>query len=216
MPPADFISVAEETGLIVRIGQWVIETACAAAAEWEEPRWVAVNVSPVQFRQSDLPQIIATTLARTGLAPGRLEVEITEGILMEDTRRAMDVLSALRALGVRIALDDFGTGYSSLSYLRSFTFDKLKIDKSFIQGLGQSEEAAMIVRTIIGLAHNLGLSIAAEGVESTQQLAMVRGQMCDQVQGFLLGRPMQMEGFTEFAAARAKKTLLGAASLAAE
>jgi diguanylate cyclase (GGDEF)-like protein/PAS domain S-box-containing protein len=216
VPPMEFIPAAEETGLIVGIGEWVIETACEAAAGWDQPRWVAVNVSPVQFRQSDLPNIVAAALARTGLPPERLEIEITEGILMEDTRRALDVLSALRAQGVRIALDDFGTGYSSLSYLRSFTFDKLKIDKSFIQGLGQSDGAATIVRTIIGLAHNLGLSIVAEGVENQQQLAIVRGQMCDQVQGYLLGRPMQMNGFTELAAARAKKLLLAAPIVAAE
>ena len=151
-----------------------------------------MNISPLQFRQSDLPQTVSETLACTGLLPSRLEIEITEGVLLEDTARAIEILSALRAQGVRIALDDFGTGYSSLSYLRSFRFDKLKIDRSFIQGLEHGEEATMIVRTIIGLAHNLGLSIVAEGVETEAQLEVIRGHRCDQMQGYLLGRPKPM------------------------
>jgi len=206
--PMEFIPLAEETGLIVKISQWVLDAACRAAAAWDQPYRVAINISPVQFRQSDLPLIVAATLARTGLAADRLEIEITEGVLMEDTARAIEILSALRRQGVSIALDDFGTGYSSLSYLRSFTFDKLKIDKSFIHGLGHSEEATMIVRTIIGLAHNLGLSIVAEGVETSVQLAMIRDHMCDQVQGYLLGRPMPMDSSTELTAARAKLPLI--------
>lgn len=212
--PLEFVPLAEETGLIVKISQWVIETACLEAARWDRPCRVAVNISPVQFRQSDLPQIVSTILARTGLAPNRLEIEITEGILMEDTARAVAILSALRAQGVRIALDDFGTGYSSLSYLRSFKFDKLKIDKSFITGLDQREESAVIVRTIIGLAHNLGLTVTAEGVETPQQLAMLRDHSCDHVQGYLLGRPMPMHNFTELTTARARMLLFGTRSTA--
>ncbi len=192
VPPMEFIPLAEETGLIVKISQWVLHAACEAAAGWERPHRVAVNISPVHFRQSDLPQTVSETLASTGLLPDRLEIEITEGVLMEDTARAIEVLSALRAQGVRIALDDFGTGYSSLSYLRSFRFDKLKIDRSFIQGLEHGEEATMIVRTIIGLAHNLGLSIVAEGVETRAQLEVIRDHRCDQMQGYLLGRPKPM------------------------
>ena len=203
----EFIPLAKESGQIVRIGRWVIETACDAAARWQSSGCLAVNVSPVQFRQSDLPETVAAALARSGLSPDRLEIEITEGVLMEDTKRAVEVLSALRRLGVRIALDDFGTGYSSLSYLRSFTFDKLKIDKSFIKGLGQGDDATLIVRTIIGLAHNLGLTITAEGVETAQQLATIREMMCDQVQGYLLGRPMQMDGPVELAAIRARAAI---------
>ena len=192
VPPMEFIPLAEETGLIVKISRWVLRAACEAAAGWDRPQRVAVNISPLQFRQSDLPQTVSETLACTGLLPSRLEIEITEGVLLEDTARAIEILSALRAQGVRIALDDFGTGYSSLSYLRSFRFDKLKIDRSFIQGLEHGEEATMIVRTIIGLAHNLGLSIVAEGVETEAQLEVIRGHRCDQMQGYLLGRPKPM------------------------
>jgi diguanylate cyclase (GGDEF)-like protein/PAS domain S-box-containing protein len=193
MRPGEFIPLAEETGLIIKIGQWVIETACEAAAKWIEPHRLAVNISPIQFRKSDLVQIVSDALASAGLPGERLEIEITEGILMEDTERAIEVLSALREQGVRIALDDFGTGYSSLSYLRSFTLDKLKIDRSFIKELGQSPESEIIVRTIIGLAHNLGLSIVAEGVETPQQLSILRDLTCDQLQGYLFGRPKRMD-----------------------
>ena len=161
--PAEFIGLAEATGQIVRIGEWVLKTACETAAGWEKPYWVSVNFSPVQFRQAGLARMVAATLASSGLPPGQLEIEVTENVLIENVERAMEVLSALRALGARVALDDFGTGYSSLSYLRSFAFDKLKIDRSFISDLGHDGRAAMIVRTIIGLAHNLGLSIVAEG-----------------------------------------------------
>jgi diguanylate cyclase (GGDEF)-like protein/PAS domain S-box-containing protein len=205
--PMAFIPLAEETGLITRIGQWVLETACSEAAGWAEPRWIAVNLSPVQFRQAGLPQMVADTLARTGLAPGRLEIEVTEGVLIDDTVRAVGVLSALRGLGVRVSLDDFGTGYSSLSYLRSFKFDKLKIDKSFVQGLGQDEEATTIVRAVIGLGHNLALSIVAEGVETQTQLDALQALGCDQVQGYLLGRPVPREGLSELTAARARSAI---------
>ena len=192
VPPMEFIPLAEETGLIVKISQWVLHAACEAAAGWDRPHRVAVNISPVQFRQSGLPQMVSETLACTGLLPSRLEIEVTEGVLVEDTAGTIEILSALRALGVRLALDDFGIGYSSLSYLRSFRFDKLKIDRSFIQGLESGGEATMIVRTIIGLAHDLGLSIVAEGVETKAQLELIRGHRCDQMQGYLLGRPRPM------------------------
>lgn len=214
VPPMEFIPLAEETGLIARIGQWVIETACAEAASWEDGRWVAVNISPVQFRNSDLPAITAAALARTGLPASRLEFEITENVLMENTERTLRTLRRLREIGVRVALDDFGTGYSSLSYLRSFAFDKLKIDRSFVQSLGRDEESVMIVRTIIALARNLGLSIAAEGVETEEQLALIRDHMCDEVQGYLLGRPAPLPA-TEAPRVAALAPVLDQASIAA-
>lgn len=206
--PMSFIPLAEKTGLITRIGQWVLETACNEAAGWAEPRWIAVNLSPVQFRQAGLPQMVADTLARAGLAPGRLEIEVTESVLIDDTVRAVGVLSALRAQGVRISLDDFGTGYSSLSYLRSFKFDKLKIDQSFVQSLGKDEEATTIVRAVIGLGHSLALYIVAEGVETQTQLDTLRALGCDQVQGYLLGRPVPREALSELTAARARSAVV--------
>jgi len=191
--PAEFIPLAEETGLIRRIGEWVLRSACATAAAWPNARYVAVNVSPVQFRQGDLPLVVAAALDESGLPPGRLEVEITENILIEDAPRALEVLSQLRDMGVHLALDDFGTGYSSLSYLRSFRFHKLKIDQSFIREIGQSEDATTIVRTIIGLAHNLGLQVTAEGVETNAQFMTIQKHLCDAVQGYLFGRPAPMD-----------------------
>ncbi|HVC63742.1 MAG TPA: EAL domain-containing protein [Acetobacteraceae bacterium] len=216
LAPAEFVPLAEETGSIVSIGAWVIEQACLAAAEWKEPYRVALNVSPIQFRQSDLPAIVSAALARSGLPARRLEIEITEGILIEDTERAIVVLSALRELGVHIALDDFGTGYSSLSYLRLFRFDKLKIDKSFIKGLGEDDDAITIVRTIVSLAHNLGLSITAEGVETPQQLARVRSLMCDHVQGYLLGYPVQSDELADLSTGRVQVLMPTVHAAAAE
>jgi EAL domain-containing protein (putative c-di-GMP-specific phosphodiesterase class I) len=192
------------------IGRWVLETACAAAASWDNQNWVAVNVSPAQFRSGDLAETISSVLARTGLAPHRLEIEVTEGILMEEPKRAADVLSAVRALGVRIAMDDFGTGYSSLSYLHEFKFDKLKIDRSFVKRLGEAQEATSIITAIVGLARQLGLSVVAEGVETTTQLNTLRDLKCDLIQGYLVGRPMQMDAPTELMAARARMFFSGA------
>jgi EAL domain-containing protein (putative c-di-GMP-specific phosphodiesterase class I) len=181
----------------------VIETACEAAAGWKAPHWVAVNVSPIQFRVSDLGRIVSDALDRTGLPANRLELEITEGTLMDDPRRA-DIMSLLREQGVRIALDDFGTGYSSLGYLQKFGIDKLKIDKSFIARLGEADDASIIVGTIVGLAHNLGLSVTAEGVETPEQLALVREFMCEEAQGFLLGRPLPSAAPSQFSSARVR------------
>jgi diguanylate cyclase (GGDEF)-like protein/PAS domain S-box-containing protein len=188
--PAVFVPVAEESGLIAQLGQWVLQTACAEAALWPMPWRIAVNLSPVQFRQRDLAAMVRRTLVESGLDPSRLELEITEGVLIDDAERALTMLRELKALGVRIALDDFGTGYSSLSYLRRFPFDKLKIDASFVQGLGDGGEADAIVRAIVALGRSLSLKITAEGVETFDQLERLREHSCDQVQGFLLGRPM--------------------------
>src|SRR3954447_15311379 len=190
--PADFVPVAEDTGLIVPIGAWVIREACARAAEWPEHVRVAVNVSPVQFHRGALHGTILRALADSGLAPGRLEVEITESIFLEGSDTTLRSLHSLRSLGVRIALDDFGTGYSSLSYLQSFPFDKLKIDRSFIQNLLTREGASAIVRAITELAHALNIETTAEGVEETAQLMELRAHGCSSVQGFLFAEPMTL------------------------
>jgi len=188
--PVDFIPVAEDTGLIVPIGAWVIREACAQAARWPEQVRIAVNVSPVQFHRGALHETILRALAASGLAPGRLEVEITESIFLEGSETTLRLLHALRALGVRVALDDFGTGYSSLSYLQSFPFDKLKIDRSFIHNLLTREGASAIVRAITELANALNIETTAEGVEETAQLMELRAHGCSSVQGFLFAEPM--------------------------
>jgi diguanylate cyclase (GGDEF)-like protein len=188
--PIEFVPVAEDTGLIVPIGAWVLREACSKAAGWPENIRIAVNVSAVQFHRGSLNETILRALAETGLAPGRLEVEITESIFLEGGEVTLRLLHALRALGVRIALDDFGTGYSSLSYLQSFPFDKLKIDRSFIQNLLTRDGASAIVRAITELAHALNIETTAEGVEETAQLMELRAHGCSSVQGFLFAEPM--------------------------
>jgi diguanylate cyclase (GGDEF)-like protein len=190
IPPGDFIPVAEDTGLIVPIGAWVIREACGQAARWPGQIRVAVNVSPVQFHRGALQETILRALATTGLAPDRLEIEITESIFLEGSETTLRLLHALRALGVRVALDDFGTGYSSLSYLQSFPFDKLKIDRSFIHNLLTREGATAIVHAITELANALGIETTAEGVEETAQLMELRAHGCSSVQGFLFAEPM--------------------------
>lgn len=189
VPPGEFIPIAEECGLIGEIGQFVLQTACAEAAGWELPYRIAVNLSPAQFRQQDLAQAILAIAQGAGLDPSRLELEVTEGVLIGDAGRALAILRQLRSYGMRIALDDFGTGYSSLSYLRRFPFDVLKIDRSFVQALGKDAGADAIVRMVVALGHSLNLDVIAEGVETPEQLAHLREQACGQVQGFLLGRP---------------------------
>ena len=191
--PAEFIPVAEDTGLIVPLGAWVIREACSRAASWPEHVRVAVNVSAVQFHRGALNESILRALADSGLAPNRLEVEITESIFLEGGETTLRLLHALRSLGVRIALDDFGTGYSSLSYLQSFPFDKLKIDRSFIQNLLTREGAIAIVHAITELANTLGMETTAEGVEETAQLMELRAHGCSSVQGYLFAEPMAME-----------------------
>jgi diguanylate cyclase (GGDEF)-like protein/PAS domain S-box-containing protein len=194
--PLEFIPMAEQTGLIDPIGKWVIETACREAAGWSQPWRVSVNVSPLQFRHSDLCAVIGASLRANRLDPDRLVVEVTEGVLIGDPAKAVSILKRLREMGVRIALDDFGTGYSSLSYLQLFKFDKFKIDKSFVQNLGQGEEATAIARTIVNLGHNLGLQVTAEGVETAEQLNMLQALGCDQIQGYLIARPAPISAFT--------------------
>ena len=191
IPPADFIPMAEETGLILPIGEWVLRTACAAAAEWQKPHKIAVNISAVQLGQIDLPRIIHRTLIETGLAASRLELEITETALILDPERTIHILGQIKALGVSIAMDDFGVGYSSLSTLRAFPFDKIKLDKSFMEELERSPQARAIIRAVLALGESLGIPVLAEGVETAQQLKFLREQGCDEVQGYFLGRPSQ-------------------------
>ena len=193
VPPAEFIPIAEESNLIVEIGEWVLREACREAATWSEPLQVAVNVSAVQFRRGNLQQMVDTVLRDSGLAPVQLELEITEGVLIENVARAALMLKGLKTLGVRIALDDFGTGYSSLSYLQSFPLDRIKIDRSFIASLGRTDRSLAIVRAVIGLAHGLGLPALAEGVETTEQLETLVAEGCDEMQGYLIGRPRPIE-----------------------
>ena len=185
VPPQTFISVAEEIGLMPRIGEWVIRTACAEAVKWPENVTVAVNVSPVQFRSQNLVQIIVNALATTRLAANRLEIEITEALLLEHTEDTLKILNQLHALGVRIAMDDFGTGYSSLSYLQKFPFDKIKIDQTFIKELSSDSESTAIVRAVTGLAVSLQMITTAEGVETEDQRAIVTELGCTEMQGYL-------------------------------
>jgi diguanylate cyclase (GGDEF)-like protein/PAS domain S-box-containing protein len=192
--PAAFIPLAEESGLIRRIGAWAMETACLAAAQWPAGLPVAVNISPVQFRQHDIGAVIATALSRSGLPASRLEIEITESVLLHEPETVFRTLTELRAVGIRIALDDFGTGYSSLSYLTSFRFDRIKIDRSFVAKLGCDDAAqasvAAIVGAIVGLAHTLGSAVTAEGIETEAQLRHVTRAGCDSIQGYLIGHPL--------------------------
>ena len=169
IPPSTFIPLAEEIGLIVPIGEWVIRKACAVAAGWPKDLKIAINLSPLQFRNPGLLQVIVSALSTSGLLPERLELEITETVLLRDGEETLDLLYSLRELGVRIAMDDFGTGYSSLSYLQSFPFDKIKIDRSFVSDIVKSSGSLNIVRAIAALAKGLGMSATAEGVETAEQ-----------------------------------------------
>jgi diguanylate cyclase (GGDEF)-like protein/PAS domain S-box-containing protein len=190
VPPDEFIPLAEEIGLIVSLGKWIIRHACGVAATWPDHVRLAVNLSPVQFRHPGLVDDIASALNNAGLNPNRLELEITEGVLMQNDAPTVAMLHQLKALGVRIALDDFGTGYSSLSYLRSFPFDNIKIDRSFVADIETRSDAAAIVRAIASLGTSLGMTTTAEGIETQAQLDRLRADGCTQVQGFLLSRPV--------------------------
>jgi diguanylate cyclase (GGDEF)-like protein/PAS domain S-box-containing protein len=195
IPPAAFIPLAEESGLIISIGEWILRKACQEAASWPRPLQIAVNLSPVQFQHGDLPGMVHAVLLETGLSAHRLELEITEGVLIGDFSRALSILCRLKSLGVRIAMDDFGTGYSSLSYLQSFPFDKIKIDQSFVSNLDRSPQSAAIIRAVIGLGRGLNLPVVAEGVETNDQLAFLTREACQEVQGFLVGRPGPIDDY---------------------
>ena len=186
--PAEFIPVAEDTGLINAIGAQILRSACMDAARWPDDVRVAVNLSPLQFRVGNLLSVVMDALKQSGLPPRRLELEITETLLLEKSSQVLATLHALRALGVRISMDDFGTGYSSLSYLRSFPFDKIKIDQSFVRGLCDNRESQAIVRSIISLGNGLGVTITAEGVESEAELSWLRAEGCQEAQGFLFSQ----------------------------
>jgi diguanylate cyclase (GGDEF)-like protein len=195
--PSEFIPLAEETGMIIGLGEWVLRQACAEARSWRDTVRVAVNVSAVQFRNHDLAQLVARILAETGLPPSRLEIEITESLLLRDADANLTALKSLKALGVRISMDDFGTGYSSLGNLRSFPFDKIKIDRSFVNDLDNNAEAAAIVRAVLGLGRSLGMSTCAEGVETREQLMRLRSEGCTEVQGFYYSRPKPVDEIIE-------------------
>ena len=202
--PADFIPVAEETGLIIPIGEWVLRQACADAAKWRNDIKVAVNLSPAQFRNQALLQVVIGSLAASGLSPGRLELEITESVLLQKNDKTLEMLHELRGMGVRIAMDDFGTGYSSLSYLRSFPFDKIKIDQSFIRDLLSSSDSPKIVESVIRLARSLNMAVTAEGVELKQQLDVLREMDCTEMQGFLFSTPRPVEEILPLVAEKPK------------
>jgi diguanylate cyclase (GGDEF)-like protein/PAS domain S-box-containing protein len=212
IPPSTFIPLAEESGLILQLGEWIMREACRQAASWPQPLQLAINVSPVEFRHGDLPGLLHSVLMETGLSPSRLELEVTEGVLIDDFSRAVSILRRLKALGVRIAMDDFGTGYSSLSYLQSFPFDKIKIDQSFICNLGHNKQSLTIVRAVIGLARALDVPVLAEGVETKEQLAFLAKERCDEVQGYLIGRPMPIESYAALVGRRERPRIVRAVS----
>ncbi|MBO1078295.1 putative bifunctional diguanylate cyclase/phosphodiesterase [Roseomonas haemaphysalidis] len=196
MPPDQFIGVAEETGLIGPIGAWAINEACRQAMLWPAHMNIAVNVSPVQFRQAGLFECVTSALQASGLSPARLELEITESVLLNDTEDTLAMLGRLRGLGVKIAMDDFGTGYSSLGYLQKFPFDKLKIDRSFVRDLGRDPNASAIVSAVVGMSRALGVRANAEGVEEQDQAALLLAEGCEEVQGYFFGKPMSAEEFS--------------------
>src|SRR6185312_14828008 len=194
LPPAEFIPLAEDTGVIEELGAWVMQTACAEAGRWvadgfDEIR-IAINVSTREFRNPNFYERMVETLARTGLAPQRLELELTETTIMENTQSAVELLRKIRQLGVKIAIDDFGTGYSSLSYLKRLPIDTLKLDRSFVNGATSDPDDAALVMAVITLAHNLRLKVMAEGVETEEHLRFLRLLRCDGGQGYLFGKPM--------------------------
>lgn len=201
VPPSKFIPLAEECGLIVPLGDWVLRTACKQAHDWEQryehgPR-VAVNISSQQFYQSDLRRTIMKALFEAGAKPSLLQLELTESILMRDVEKTISTLEYLKNTGITLAIDDFGTGYSSLSYLKRFPIDALKIDRSFVMDVEASNDGATICAAIIAMAHQLGLTVIAEGVETAEQVAFLRSQHCDQLQGFLFSKPISAADYEE-------------------
>jgi len=187
--PAEFIPIAEETGLINQLGEWVLTTACAEATRWPDDIRLAVNVSPVQFKSGTLALKIVAALAASGLPASRLEIEITEAVLIRDDEAALAILHQLRRIGVRIALDDFGTGYSSLSYLQRFPFDKIKIDRCFVNDIAEPGGSSGIVRAVVSIAAERHMTTTAEGVETEAQQQLLRALGCSEMQGYLFSKP---------------------------
>lgn len=201
--PAVFIPIAEASGAILPIGTWVLRTAVTEAASWSNPLRVAVNVSALQIQQGDFPQTVESILVETGLDPARLEIEVTESLLITDTQRTMRTLSALKRLGVQLSLDDFGTGYSSLSMLQNFPFDRVKMDQSFISSMMESDNSAALVHGILGLGRGLGLPVVAEGVETEAQFRLLQDAQCAEIQGYLIGRPQPIASYRDLVDTRA-------------
>jgi len=204
--PAEFIPLAEETGLIVPIGEWVLRTACAEAANWPGHLKIAVNLSPAQFRSKKLVPVVRDALAASGIAAPRLELEVTETVIMHDSEAVFASLVQLHAHGVRIALDDFGTGYSSLSFLQKFSFDKIKIDRSFVSALSDAnEEARRFARSVVRFAVSLGKTTTAEGVETSEQLDLLRADACVEMQGYYFSRPIPAPDITQILLGQGEK-----------
>lgn len=201
VPPSEFIPIAEESGIILQLGEWVLRETCREAAGWRKPLSIAVNVSAVQIHHTGFVQLLHEILFQSGLAPERLELEVTETALVRDPERARSMLRQIKLLGVRIAMDDFGTGYSSLANLRHYPFDKIKVDRSFIESVDTNEQTAAIVRSVLGLGRGLGLPVLAEGVETSQELAFLANESCQEVQGYLMGRPAPIAEFAAYTGA---------------
>jgi len=195
VPPADFLPLAEKLSLMARIGEWVIREACRTAAAWAGNLSVTVNIAPAQFKDGRLVAILRSALAESGLAPHRLEVEVTETVLLQASGDAPSQLAAIRALGCHIAMDDFGTGYSSLTQLRSFPFDRLKVDRSFVRDLPESAQSLAILRSVIGLGRSLGIAVTAEGVETPDQMRLLILEGCNSAQSSLIGKPQNAAAY---------------------
>jgi EAL domain-containing protein (putative c-di-GMP-specific phosphodiesterase class I) len=189
VPPDKFITLAEQEGLILALGDWVLRAAAQEAASWPDHISISVNLSPMQLTEPDLPGKVREILFETGLAARRLVLEVTETALITDQQAALDALRRLKAMGLRIAMDDFGTGFSSLSTLHSFPFDKIKIDKQFVDGIGRDARSAVIVKAVLGIGRGLGVPVVAEGVETMDQIVFLRAEGCDELQGYFIGRP---------------------------
>jgi diguanylate cyclase (GGDEF)-like protein len=195
IPPDTFIPIAEESGLILALSNWVMETALRYASSWPDQLFVSVNLSPTEFKRGNLVERVQRALHQSGIEPARVELEITESVMLDDAAGALEIMRTLKRLGIRIAMDDFGTGYSSLSYLRTFPFDGLKIDRSFLSQVGATGDRA-VIEAIVGLGQALSLTVTAEGIETQEHLSLLRAVHCDEGQGYFLSRPLDTEGFS--------------------